>query len=51
LRIGENADVTARIRGGVGQTQVILPVNAAVRVEASIGPGNIDLPSNYTRIQ
>ncbi len=51
LKIGENASATVKIKGGVGQTNVNVPYGSAVRVEASIGPGTIDLPSSYVQIE
>ncbi|MGD8864542.1 MAG: LiaF-related protein [Anaerolineales bacterium] len=50
VKIARGADVTLTINGSVGDVRVEVPSNAEVRVDASVGVGNIRLPSNYDRV-
>lgn len=49
LTLLENTDVELDITGGVGRTRVVVPPDAAVRVEAAVGMGSIDLPDHFAK--
>lgn len=50
IDIARGANVTLTIDGSVGDVRINLPSNAEVRVDASVGVGNIRLPSGFERV-
>ncbi len=50
VEIERGANLTLTIDGAVGDVTVDVPSNAEVRVDASIGVGNIRLPSGFERL-
>ncbi|MBL8163218.1 MAG: hypothetical protein JNJ61_14620 [Anaerolineae bacterium] len=48
--ISEGAALHITVSGGVGDVRIDVPDNAAVRVDASTGVGDINLPREFTRI-
>lgn len=50
VRIEDKAAVHLTINGGVGDVTVDVPEGAVVRVEASSGVGNINMPASYRRV-
>jgi hypothetical protein len=50
IDIARGANVTLTIDGSVGDVRIDLPSNAEVRVDASVGVGNIRLPSGFERV-
>jgi hypothetical protein len=50
IEIARDANVTLTINGSVGDVTVDIPSNAEVRVDASVGVGNIRLPSGFQRL-
>lgn len=48
--VARDANVTLTITGSVGDVIVNVPSNAEVRVDASVGVGDIRLPSNFEKL-
>lgn len=48
--VARDANVTLTITGSVGDVIVNVPSNAEVRVDASVGVGDIRLPSNFVKL-
>lgn len=50
VEIEEGANVRLDIDGGVGEFTIKLPADAAVRLDASIGVGRVQVPSSFRQI-
>jgi hypothetical protein len=50
IEIESGASITLSIDGSVGDVHVDVPAGAEVRVDASVGVGNIRLPSSFLRV-
>jgi len=50
LNVPANVNLNARLKGGVGETLVRLPFEAAVRLEANNGIGDISVGPNFRRV-
>jgi hypothetical protein len=50
IDISEGADVHLDIDGGVGEVTIKLPDDAAVRLDASIGVGRVQVPSYFRQV-
>jgi hypothetical protein len=50
VKIARGASVILTINGSVGDVRVDIPSNAEVRVDASVGVGNVRLPSRFMQV-